>query len=94
MTTGTKKKIKLFGYFQRLAQGREIAEVEGDTVRQCMESLIDQFPDLGKEIFDQNGKPHRHISIFVSGRRANSMELAEPVKEGDSLSLMLNIVGG
>jgi len=86
--------MKLFGYFQRFTGGQETVEVAGDTVRQCMDSLIARFPDLGKEIFDKDGKPRPHISIFVSGRRANSMEMAEPIKEGDTLSLMLNIIGG
>jgi MoaD family protein len=94
MTTESKKKMKLFGYFQRFSGGQETVEVEGTTVRQCVDSLIVRFPDLKKELFDKDGKPRPHISIFVSGRRANSMDLAEPVKEGDSLSLMLNVIGG
>lgn len=94
MTTGTKKKMKLYGYFQRFAGGRETVEVEGNTVKQCLDSLIAQFPDIKHELFDKDGKPRGHISIFVSGRRANSLELSEPVGESDTLSLMLNIVGG
>ena len=83
--------------FRRLYQytnQQSIAEVNGDTVGQCLDNLIKQFPDIKKALFDKNGKLLNYIDIYVNKESAYPEELAKPVKEGDELHIVITIAGG
>ena len=43
-------------------------EVEGDTVKACLEALIDAYPEARPRLFDEDGQIHYYLTISVGGR--------------------------
>ena len=70
------------------------AEVNGDTVGQCLDHLARQFPGIEKGLFDKKGKLLNYIDVYVNGKSAYPEELAKPIKEGDELHIIFTIAGG
>ncbi len=75
---------------QKITNNQKIVEVQGRTVRECLDDLIRQFPD-SKEWFDENNPA---VWIALNQDLVNLNEMSKRVKEGDTLSLILLIGGG
>ena len=88
-------RIKIPGYLKDKANGENTAELKGETVRECIEALIYRFPDLKGEILDNQGRLLLKWTISINDRIADDgNEMAQPVKEGDLISLLPMIAGG
>ena len=87
-------KINIASYLQPFTNNMEVVEVNGSTVGGCLNHLVMQFPSIGKDLFDENGKLHHYVAIFVNGESAYPDELAKPVKDGDELHILYIITGG
>jgi molybdopterin synthase sulfur carrier subunit len=88
-------RIKIPGYLKDKTIGKHIAELEGETVRECIEALVDRFPDLKGEILDNQGRLLLKWTISINDRIADDGdEMAQPVKEGDLISILPMIAGG
>jgi len=87
-------KIKLHHSLVKLADGRAVLEVNGDTVGQCLEQLAARFPNLKKKLFEKNGALSRILEIYVNGESIYPDELATAVKDGDELDTVMRISGG
>ena len=77
-----------------LTNGREVVEVEGSTVGQCLEQLVSRFPEMKGWLFGKNGKLSNVVEIYVNLKSSYPEELAKPVKDGDELNIILVISGG
>ncbi len=75
-------------------KSQQVVEVNGDTVGQCLDDLVKQFPSIKQGLFDRNGKLHGYIDIYVNGESAYPEVLAKPVKDGDELHIIFLIGGG
>ncbi len=71
-----------------------VAEVDGDTVGQCFDHLVRQFPGIEKDLFDKDGKLLSYVNIFVNGESAHPEDLARPVKDDDDIYVVPIIEGG
>jgi len=87
-------KINIHPFLSHLTNNQDTVEVHGNTVGQCLEQLIAQFPGTRQWLFDKDGKLHRLVDIYVSGESAYPEELAKPVKDGDELHIVVIIAGG
>ena len=81
-------------FFQGWSNEWVVAEVSGNTVGQCLNHLVRQFPAIKEEIFDEDGKVAAEAWIFVNGESAFPEELAKPVKDGDVIDIIPIAVGG
>jgi molybdopterin converting factor small subunit len=77
-----------------LADGREVIEVTGNTVGECLTMLISLYPGLGELIFYKDGQLQTFLEIYVNRTAAYPNELERVVKDGDDIYLMLTIAGG
>jgi len=73
---------------------QEVAVVSGNTVGECLNHLVKQFPAIEKMLFAKNGKLLGYVSIYVNGEDAYPDELAKPVKDGDELHTLYILGGG
>ena len=87
-------KINIHSFFSHLTNGQEIVEANGNTVGQCLEHLVTQFPGLRKWLFEKDGKLNRLVDIYVNLESSYPEELAKPVKDGDELHIIVIISGG
>jgi molybdopterin converting factor small subunit len=69
-------------------------EVEGNSVRECLHSLFNQYPQLKDEIFTRNNKLRKGLTIYRNGGKDDLTNLDTPLKEGDKLYILNLIFGG
>ena len=88
------KTVHLFSDLRNYTDNRNIIEVEGDTVGECLEDLSQQFPKIGKVLFKTDGNISPRIFISVNMRSFQREERNKPVNIGDAIYLGLMIDGG
>ncbi len=86
--------IRIPQFLQPVADEVRVADVNGSTVGDCLSDLVKRFPRLEAKLFDDNGKLHGYLDVYINGESAYPEELARPVAEGDELHIINIIVGG
>lgn len=79
---------------RKLVRDQEWVEVAGNTVGQCFNQLVQQYPGLKDKLFDKKGKIHNLVEIYVNQESAYPDELAKGVKDGDKIHITLLLSGG
>lgn len=79
---------------QHLTNNGDVVEVNGSTVGECLNQLVEQFPAAKEELFDKDGNVLSYIDIFVNGKSSYPEELAKPARDGDELYILRAIGGG
>ena len=69
-------------------------DVEGTNVGECLDSVIKHYPAIEKQMFEKKGMLKRHVEVLVNGKNTTPQELAYPVKDGDSLAVLVFLSGG
>ena len=87
-------KINIPSYMKSSTNNMEVVEVNGNTVGECLNHLVKQFPGMKKQLFSKNGNLFENIIISVNGESAYPEQLAKPVKDGDELNIIFIIGGG
>ena len=87
-------KINIPQFFQHLTDGVKVADVNGNTVGECLTELVNQFPSVKERLFYEDGKLLSPVGIYINGESAYPEELAKPVNDGDEIQIMLVIAGG
>ncbi len=80
---------------RRLAAGRDVIGIEGKTVGEVIQRLVEAYPDLKERLTDERGEMRRFINIYVNDEDVRSIQnLETPLKEGDQLAIIPAIAGG
>ena len=87
-------RINIHQTLRHLTNGQGMAEVNGTTVGECLNELVQQFPGMETRLFDKKGRLLNNVDIYVNLESSYPEELAKPVKDGDELSITLMIAGG
>ena len=87
-------KIDIPSYLQPFTNNMTVIEVNGNTVGECLNQLVKQFPGVEKMLLDKNGKLLSNLGIYINGEDAHPDEMAKAVKDGDELNIPYLIVGG
>ena len=74
--------------------GKAEVEVTGKNVGECLNNMIQQYPDIKNEIFDEKGNVLNVVEIYVNDESAYPDELAKKVSDGDEIYLTLKLAGG
>src|ERR1700689_2389637 len=68
--------------------------VTGDTVGSALTNLTAQFPDLRKDIFNDDGKVRSFVNGYLNDEDRRYLSKTDtPVKDGDAISLVPSIAG-
>ncbi len=87
--------IKMPECLKEKTGGLSSIDVVGDTLRECLETLVRRYPGLKGEIVDAQGILLLRWVILVNGKIADtSEELLHSVKEGDVIVLIPMLDGG
>jgi len=86
--------IHLHKTHRRHTDGRKSVEVDGRTVGQCIEELVNLYPGLKEALLDAKGGLKNTIEVYLNLESAYPDELKRPVKDGDDIHLTLMIAGG
>ena len=87
-------KIDISLLSNQYTKGQQIVDVKGSTIGQCLDDLVKQFPGIKQGLFEENGKLHSYIDVYLNGESAYPELLAKPVRAGDKLYIVFLIGGG
>jgi len=87
-------KVHIHATHRQFTNGQEVVEVEGKTVGECLNHLIQQFPGMEKAIFVRKDKLHNIVEVYLNHASAHPNELIKPVKDGDEIHLVIMLAGG
>ncbi len=80
--------------YQPYCNGQETVEVEGKTVKECIQDLTGKCPDLEKVIFTGRDKLHPLVEIYLNSSSASPDPLARQINNGDKIYLIHTLAGG
>ena len=75
-------------------QGRSQIDVEGHTVRECIEAVEAQCPGFRELIFDAEGNLSRFARLFVNGDEVMGSASDTAVADGDRIQILTAAAGG
>jgi len=79
---------------RQFTNGLEMVAVEGNTVGECLNQLIKEFPGMEKALFAKKDKLLNIVEVYVNRVSAYPNELVKPVKDGDEIHLTIMLAGG
>ena len=86
--------MHLYSGLKEFTNGQNVAEVHGSTVGECLADLVDQFPRMKQELFDENGELSGKVLVSINLKSAYREELTKPVDSEDELYIVRVIAGG
>ena len=87
-------KVHIHVTHRQYTNGLEVVTVEGNTVGECLNHLIKQFPGMEKALFAKKDKLLNVVEVFINHETAYPNELVKPVKDGDEIHLVIMLAGG
>ena len=87
-------KIHIHTTHRQFTNGSEVVSVEGNTVGECLNQLIKQYPGMEKALFAKKDKLLNTVEIYLNHATAYPNELLKPVKDGDEIHLLVMLAGG
>jgi adenylyltransferase/sulfurtransferase len=74
---------------------QDAVTVSGGTVGEALGALTTQYPDLRKQIFNDEGKVRSFVNVYLNDEDIRYLSKdATPTKDGDTISLVPSIAGG
>ena len=85
-------KVCVEGGLTAMTKGKNMLEVSGDTVGECLEHLVTLIPKLKEALFFEKEKSHAlrsNIELLVNGSQTE--DLSKAVKDGDQIHIKQSI---
>ncbi|MBN9349219.1 MAG: molybdopterin-synthase adenylyltransferase MoeB [Chitinophagaceae bacterium] len=80
---------------RKFTNGQSKLETKGSTVKENIDDLVLSFPDLKKNLIDENGNIRGFVNIFVGDDDIRNLQQGNtPVKPETTLSIIPTIAGG
>jgi sulfur-carrier protein len=81
---------------RQYAEKNSVVEVPGATVAQGLQALTQKYPDLRKNIFNDEGKVRAFVNVYLNDEDVRYLAQKEnaPVQESDAVSIIPSIAGG
>ena len=74
---------------------QESLELEGNTVGEVLKNLAQQYGELKKHLFDEEGKLRNFVNIYVNDEDIRYLNHEDtPIKDKDTISIVPSIAGG
>lgn len=73
----------------------ERVSVEAETVGDAIRALVEKYPRLQQQLFDESGNLRRYVNVFLNDRNVNELKgLETEVRDNDRVLLLPAIAGG
>lgn len=87
--------VRVPAALRALAGGRTELRATPGTLRDVLDAIGRESPDLLERVVAEGGGLRRHVNIFVNDEDVRFRELLEtPVREGDRVTIVPAIAGG
>lgn len=75
--------------------GQSQVAVEGATIGQVFEQLVNDFPAIKGQLLNDDGTMHRFLNVYVNDDDVRYLGGVEtPVADGDEITLLPAVAGG
>jgi molybdopterin/thiamine biosynthesis adenylyltransferase/rhodanese-related sulfurtransferase/molybdopterin converting factor small subunit len=80
---------------RQYAGKQDSVDLTGSTVGEVLTALTTRYPDLRKQLFNDEGKLRSFVNVYLNDEDIRYLEKnATPVKDGDTVSIVPSIAGG
>jgi adenylyltransferase/sulfurtransferase len=80
---------------RQYAGRQDSVELTGSTVGGVMNALTTQYPDLRRQLFNDEGKLRSFVNVYLNDEDIRYLEKdATPVKDSDTVSIVPSVAGG
>jgi adenylyltransferase/sulfurtransferase len=80
---------------RQYAEKQDSVVLPGNTVGEVLSSLTTKFPDLRKQLFNDEGKLRSFVNVYLNDEDIRYLKKDQsPVADGDTLSIVPSIAGG
>ena len=80
---------------RQFAEKQDTVEAEGATVGEVLGALTTRFPDLKKQLYNDEGKLRSFVNVYLNDDDIRYLNKdATPVAATDTLSIVPSIAGG
>jgi len=80
---------------RQYAARRDFVELNAKTVGDALTSLTDQYGDLRKHLFTDDGKLRSFVNVYLNDEDIRYLQKdATPLRENDVISIVPSIAGG
>jgi len=90
--------VNLFATLRQLAGHKTVHFdlPEGATVRELLAQVIERYPAMRGELYDDDGELFGHVHVFINGRDAPHLDKAldTPLSANDEVDLFPAVGGG
>jgi len=74
---------------------KESVEVAATTVGEALKSLTDQYSELKKHLYSEDGRLRSFVNVYVNDEDIRYAKKDQtPVRDGDTVSIVPSIAGG
>jgi molybdopterin converting factor small subunit len=89
-------KIHIPSALRPYAGGKASVDGRGATVGECLRALANEFPDLRKNIFTDQGEVRQFVGVYLNEDdvRFLPQRLDSPVRAQDEITILPSIAGG
>ena len=86
--------VKIPTQLRSATDGESVAEVDGTTVGQVLDSLYERYGELRSRIAEDGGL-RRFVNVYVDGEDIRFLNgLDTPVSDGDAVTILPEVAGG
>lgn len=87
-------RVRLPSVLSQIAGVRDL-EVEAETLKDGIEALLRNSPELRVHMFDEAGVLRQHVNCFYNDENTRWLEdLDLPLQDGDEITIMQAVSGG
>ena len=80
---------------RQYVEKRDSVELGGETVGEVLGALTAQYPELRKQIFNDEGRLRSFVNVYLNDEDIRYLQQDKTaVKDGDTLSIVPSIAGG
>jgi len=86
--------VKIPTQLRSATEGESVAEVDGSTVGEVLDSLYERYGELRSRIAEDGGL-RRFVNVYVDGEDIRFLSgLETPVSDGDEVTILPAVAGG
>ncbi len=86
--------VKIPAQLRLATEGEAVAEVDGATVGEVLDSLYERYGELRSRIAEDGGL-RRFVNVYVGGEDIRFLDgLNTPVSDGDEVTILPAVAGG
>ena len=86
--------VNIHQTLRHLTNNQATVDVHGNTVGECLEDLLTQFPNIKDKLFNKKGTLLNYVDIYVNLEMVDPDELTRPVNDGDVIHIVMMLTGG